>query len=256
MERYSLRIIAIAISGIMVSATIFIVGLSLFIDLYNNGFPQDPNYQYTIDVNRTSEENVGMVMIKIAEGYNYSEIFNESPIDDGFIFMLKETEGRANFIYDDNLDHYLGRVRSLEENHTYGHYKVEYTAEARRFDEIELRLRSEHDPDYRSSGLYYGEDHVSFIEYMSSYFLYDNGTDLVQKNYIGPPDSDITYNRYYEDCFIIEMKLEYSAYSKPDEGGGFILGQYVVLSQSGDLLVFFNHRIDSGVLRHQIGSEN
>lgn len=211
------------------------------------------NHYYLVEVERSSDENNGLDMIKLAEELDYCDMFNETQRDSGITTFLKDAEGRANFISKVNIDHYISQITQLEMNYSFGQYKLQYIAEARSFDTVELVLKSRKDPDCKNTGLYFEGEYVSFFPGIIHHIMYHNGSDYVEIDAFSPYYSDKTIDIFYNNCSLVEMKMDFSAKPKPDEGGGFEMWQYVIFNQKGDLLFFYNMRIDTGVLPDWMG---
>jgi hypothetical protein len=239
----------------IISASIFVVLLMIIIFgtmtvlfLITRESPVDYNHVYIVDVDRTSDDYMGLESIDTAERIDYEDILEVEPLDDSSVYPLKPTESRANYISKENLDHYTDHINELEKDHTFGQYKLDYTASSDKVMEIQLRFRARTDFYGQSPGLYFNGRYIGFHEGAASNFIYHNGTDLEVSSVSSAYSMDEELVISYYNCYIIEMRLYYSTKQKPDEGGGFEMFQYVVIDNDGELKFFYNIRYDKGVL--------
>ena len=240
-------------AAILFVSLIMISGMAGLIYLRFREMDYESTHLYLIDIERTAQEENWTSYITRAEDIDYSILFNESQRDSGKMMMFKDAEPRANFISRENIDHYSTHIEDLRHNKTYGHYKMDYHATAEKVDNITLKLISRRDPDEsKRTGIYYNGRYVNFFPGTVSHIIYHNGSTLIETQWDYPYYKDESEEYYYEDCYIIEMKLEYSAKPEPDEGGGFEMSQIVILDMEGDLKFLYNYRLDIGVLIDEI----
>ena len=228
---------------LVISATVGIVYLSI------EEIKDRQNHLYIVDMEITSEDETGYDMIEASENLDYGKLFEKSPRDDGRRMMMKPAEGRANYISRENIDHYSDHIDELRINHTFGQYKLKYTVNAEKLNWAKLRIRANQDTDTTWSGLYTPERVISLTGYLfDSEIIYFNGSELdkvdISSGYYEAESLEILY----EDCYLIEMFMYYSAKPKPKEGGGFEMYQYIVLNKEAELMFAFRSRIDYGIL--------
>ena len=204
------------------------------------------NHQYSIDIHRDYRNETCLEIIDFAEEYDYGTLLNTTPRDSRRSFFITDPESRANYISQENIDHYSDYITHRKENYTKGQYHLEYSAESKMFNNIQLRLRSRRDPNEKRTGLYYGEEQLTFFPGVSSYLAYFNGTDLVTSGISDHYYSEETFEIEYNNCYVVRMRMEFSGKPKPDDGGGFIISQYAVFNQEGELSFLYNYRIDTG----------
>jgi len=240
--------------AVILLAIVAMGATSTLVYLSITNIQDERNHVYMVDLDRTSEDEEGLEMIGKAEKLELVTILNLSPRDEGLIPMFKPAEGRANFISSDNLEYYSNHIQELEGSHTFGHYTMEYSAVSIHASVAKLRFRSMNDRDQTASGLYFNGRRVAFWGGVMSNLLFNNGTSLEKVNVYNVNNYDETLEIEYRNCYVIEMKLDYSAKPKPDEGGGFEMHQYVILDSEGGLQFFYNSRVDTGSLEEWLGA--
>jgi hypothetical protein len=243
MKRTMIKAIVVAVTMIF---SIFTFSIITFIILYEP--PPDYNHVYIIDVDRTSDNERGLEFIDSAERMDYGSYLEIEPRENTSYMGMKPAGPRANYISKENLDHYTDLINDHEDNHTFGQYKLEYTASSDKVIEIKLRFRARTDFEGQSSGLYFNGRNIRFYEGVASNLLYHNGTNLELSSVSSSNWMDEEFEITYYNCYIIEMRMYYSSKPRPDEGGGFELFQYVVIDNDGDLKFIYNVRYDTGVL--------
>ncbi len=242
---------------IIKSITLFLFITVVLISILIVGFlmvRDASNHMYVIDIDRSSSDENGTVMIIAAENIDYSTIFNISSREEDNSFLLKPAEERANFISTENIGHYSDHIKELRKNHTFGRYRLVYTASSTRMDKVELKLISMKENYGNGTGLYVGDRSIKLLESMRTNIIFWNGSGLNDIKATDPYYQDVSFMITYTNCSFIEMWMDYDAKPKPDEGGGFEMKQYVVLDESGNLLFMYNWRIDTGVLEDWIGA--
>ncbi len=228
---------------LVISATVGIVYLRI------EEIKDRQDHLYIIDMEITSEDETGYDMIEVSENLDYEKLFEMSPRDDGRAMMMKPAEGRANYIFRENIDYYSDHIEELREDHTFGQYKLKYTVNAERSNWAKLRIQANRDTDPTPSGLYTPERRISLFGcILDSEIIYFNGSELDKVDISSGYYEEESLEILYEDCYLIEMFLDYSAKPEPKEGGGFEMYQYIVLNKEAELMVAFRSRIDFGVL--------